>query len=61
MIVNSETVSLAFKGFQKVFTDAHMAAPSVYAQLAMTVASSSREETYGWMGAFPNMREWLGP
>lgn len=25
----------------------------------MTVPSSAREETYGWLGQFPQMREWL--
>jgi phage major head subunit gpT-like protein len=27
----------------------------------MTVASTSRDETYGWLRMFPNMREWIGP
>uniref|UniRef100_UPI00386E73C9 Mu-like prophage major head subunit gpT family protein n=1 Tax=Tabrizicola sp. TaxID=2005166 RepID=UPI00386E73C9 len=30
-------------------------------QIVMTVPSASRDETYGWLGSFPSMREWLGP
>ena len=50
-----------FKGFQSVYTDAHLAAPKYADQVAMKVGSSGRDETYGWMGQFPMMREWLGP
>lgn len=61
MIVNAESVSLAFKGFKTVFTDAYMSAPANADKIAMTVPSGSRDETYGWLGAFPAMREWVGP
>jgi phage major head subunit gpT-like protein len=27
----------------------------------MTVPSAARDEQYGWMGQFPNLREWIGP
>lgn len=26
----------------------------------MTIPSSARDETYGWLGQFPQLREWLG-
>jgi len=26
----------------------------------MKVASASRDETYGWLGQFPQLREWIG-
>ena len=61
MIVNQATLDLAFKGFQKVVTDAAISAPAFAEQIAMTVPSVSRDETYGWLGAFPSMREWIGP
>jgi phage major head subunit gpT-like protein len=61
MIVNAESVSLAFKGFKTVFRDAYMSAPANADKIAMTVPSGSRDETYGWLGAFPAMREWVGP
>lgn len=61
MIVNSESVALAFKGFKTVFTESLLEAPTYAEQIAMTVPSSSRDETYGWMGQFPSLREWVGP
>lgn len=61
MIVNQDSIGLAFKGFKTVFTDAYLDTPTFADQLAMTVPSSSCDETYGWMGQFPSLREWIGP
>ncbi len=61
MLVNPETVDLAFRGFKTIFTDALMEAPTYADQIAMTVPSVNRDETYGWMGMFPSLREWIGP
>ena len=30
-------------------------------RIAMQVASSGSDQTYGWSGQFPQLREWLGP
>ena len=60
MIVNAESISLAFKGFKTVFTDAFLQTPVNYDKIAMTVPSVSRDETYGWLGQFPSMRKWVG-
>jgi phage major head subunit gpT-like protein len=60
MIINGQTLDLVFKGFKSVYTDAYLEAPSQGDKIAMTVPSGSREETYGWLGQFPNMREWIG-
>jgi len=38
-----------------------MSAPAHADKISMKVASSSADETYGWLGAFPSMREWIGP
>ncbi len=60
MIVNSETLALAFKGFKTVYSEAYLEAPSHSDKIAMTVPSASRDETYGWLGMFPKLREWIG-
>ncbi|CAM4212763.1 Mu-like prophage major head subunit gpT family protein [Palleronia rufa] len=60
MIVNSQNLDLAFKGFKSVYTDAYNTAPTTWDKIAMTVPSGVREETYGWLGQFPQMREWPG-
>ena len=59
MIVNAQVLDLAFKGFNTVVNDAMMQAPAHAKDIAMTVPSVSRDETYGWLGSFPAMREWL--
>lgn len=59
MIVNSETLALAFKGFKTVYPP-YLEAPSHSDKIAMTVPSASRDETYGWLGMFPKLREWNG-
>ncbi len=61
MLINAHTLDLAFRGFKTVYSDAFDAAPSHKGEVAMTVASSSRDETYGWLGQFPQLREWIGP
>ncbi len=60
MIINSENLALAFKGFKTVYSEAFLEAPSHADKIAMTVPSASRDETYGWLGMFPQLREWIG-
>lgn len=61
MIINSNTLDLVFKGFKTVYTDAYLKADVHWDQIAMQVASSGSQETYGWLGMFPQLREWIGP
>lgn len=61
MLVNAQNLDLAFKGFQTVYRESYDKAPTFADKVAMTIPSSSRDETYGWIGQFPNLREWIGP
>ena len=61
MIISGQVLDLAFKGFKAVYTDAYLETPAHADNIAMTVPSESRDETYGWLGQFPSMREWVGP
>ncbi|WP_323005434.1 Mu-like prophage major head subunit gpT family protein [Pseudorhodobacter sp.] len=61
MIINGQTLNLAFKGFQTIYNEAQLAAESHASKVAMMVPSSSRDESYGWLGQFPRIREWIGP
>ena len=60
MILNEQALELAFKGFKSVYTDAYTNAPSHFDKVAQIVPSAARDETYGWLGQFPQLREWLG-
>lgn len=60
MQVNPESLDLVYRGFKSVFSEAYMEAPKDGDAIIMAVPSSTREETYGWIGGFPNLREWIG-
>ena len=61
MLINAANLDLVFKGFQTVYRDSYDKTPSHHDRIAMTVPSTARDETYGWLGQFPNLREWVGP
>lgn len=61
MLINEEAIELTFKGFKSIVTEAQLAAEVNWPKIAMTVPSGTREETYGWVGNFPQLREWIGP
>lgn len=58
-IVNAQFLDLAFKGFKTLYSTSYLAAPVYYPEIAMTVQSAASEESYGWIGQMPGMREWL--
>ncbi|MDL2266774.1 Mu-like prophage major head subunit gpT family protein [Desulfovibrio sp. OttesenSCG-928-G15] len=46
-----------FKGeFQRVYNET----PSNYADIATTITSKTASNTFGWLGQFPSMQEWIG-
>jgi phage major head subunit gpT-like protein len=59
MIINAQALDQAFKAFKTVYTDAVSKAQTHHDKIAMRVPSSARDETYGWLGQFPQLREWL--
>ena len=60
MIINKGNLTALFVAFKAAFAAGLGQAPSQYDRIATTVPSSTSAEEYGWLGAFPNMREWLG-
>lgn len=60
MLINRSNLALLTTGFKAVFQGAFDAAASTYEQIAMVVPSSTAAENYGWLGAFPSFREWVG-
>lgn len=61
MLVNAQNLNLVYSGFKAIYTDAYDAAPADAMKIAMEVPSAATEETYGWLGQFPQLREWIGP
>lgn len=60
MIVTPTMLTALFTGFKKQFEDAKSKASSRWELVATRVPSSTRSNTYGWLGQFPQMREWYG-
>ena len=54
-------IKALFTGYKSDFQNGLRMAASQYKQIAMTVTSSTRSSTFGWLGQFPHFREWIGP
>lgn len=60
MIITPGTLAALFTAFKAEFQNAQAATPTDWARIATSVPSSSTSNTYGWLGQFPNFREWIG-
>lgn len=59
-IVTNALIQALFTGFRADFQAALNAAPTDWAKVATEVKSSTKSNTYGWLGQFPKFREWVG-
>lgn len=48
-----------FTGFSTVFNMAREAATPQWPRMAMRIPSTKKQETHGWLGRLPRMKEWL--
>lgn len=60
MLINRANLSTLYDGFNAAFTKGFNGAETAYKTLAMVVPSAAASETFGWLGQFPRMREWVG-
>ncbi len=60
MIVNQEVLAGLNTEFKSLFQKAFAGEKSQYKMVAMDVPSSTKSNTYGWLGRLPGMREWVG-
>jgi phage major head subunit gpT-like protein len=60
MIINSTNLRTLNVAFNAAFRGGFDGAPSQLDLIATTVPSTTLSNEYGWLGQFPNMREWLG-
>ena len=61
MIINAENLAAVRTGFSTAYAKGLGQAKPQYQQIATVVPSSTKEQKYGWLGKFPNVREWIGP
>lgn len=59
-LVTPSLIKALFAGFVKLFQDAQSEAPSHWQKIATEVPSTTKSNTYGWLGKFPKFREWIG-
>lgn len=60
MIINAGNLTTLYVAFKAAFQGGLTQAATQYGDIATTVPSSTGTEEYGWLGAFPNVREWVG-
>jgi phage major head subunit gpT-like protein len=60
MIINRLNLRSLYVAFSAAFAGGLSQAPSQFAEIATQVPSTTGTEEYGWLGQFPNVREWLG-
>lgn len=60
MIVSSDNLNKLRSGFSGAFKRGLGQSTSLYTQITTRVPSTTKEQTYGWLGKLPNVREWIG-
>lgn len=60
MLITNQVLKSLNVGFQTTFQKALETATTSWQKVATLVPSSTSEETYGWLGNFPKMKEWMG-
>lgn len=60
MIINQSNLAGLNVGYSTAFNKAFQAATALYKTIATEVNSSTSEQSYKWLGQFPQMKEWIG-
>lgn len=60
MLISNAALTGLYRSFNTIFQQAYTGTTPRWQKLAMQVPSSTKEETYAWLGSFPKMREWIG-
>lgn len=60
-IVNSDFLAALFTNYKAIFRETFDAMTGEHEKIATIIPSTAKQESYNWLGAVPNMEEWLGP
>jgi phage major head subunit gpT-like protein len=60
MIIDKDKIAAAYTAFRADYEAGKLAAKPLASRLAMTVRSSTAEESYAWLGQNSSLREWIG-
>ena len=61
MLITASAISALEVGFSQIYRSAWDSTPEWSSQVATTVPSSTKSNTYGWMARIASVRQWLGP
>lgn len=59
-VITPDLLAAAQRGFNTSFQKGFTGVKAMYTSVATVVPSNSSEETYGWLGDIPKLREWIG-
>lgn len=59
-IITPALITSLRTGYSQAFQDALAATPTDWEKVATRVPSSNASNTYGWLGQYPKLREWVG-
>lgn len=59
-LITNALITALFQGFRGEFQSALTATPTDWDKVATMVPSTTAGNTYGWLGQFPKLREWIG-
>lgn len=59
-MVTAALVQSLFTGFKANFEAGKSEAPSQYTKIATVIQSTTKSNTYGWLGKFPALKKWVG-
>ncbi|WP_298034470.1 Mu-like prophage major head subunit gpT family protein [uncultured Desulfovibrio sp.] len=59
-VITAALLSALKTTYSRVFEEAKSKAPTQWARVATLVPSGNASNTYGWLGQFPKLKEWVG-
>lgn len=59
-VITPDVLQAAQRGFKTAFQSGFSGVTPMYTSICTVVTSTASEETYGWLGDMPKLREWIG-
>jgi phage major head subunit gpT-like protein len=60
MLIDKDKIDAAYTAFRADYEAGKLAAQPLASRIALTVRSSTAEESYAWLGQNSSLREWIG-
>ena len=60
LVINAGNLAAMYQGFKTAFRGAFAGVAPDWNKIATLVPSTTASENYGWLGAWPQLREWIG-